>query len=194
MQKTLLPSNSAAALSGPKIRSPAASKCIDDAGGQRAFRAHDGQFDVVFPGELGQGGEIIDGQGDVFAVQVAAGVAWGDEDPLRAGALRDFPSQGVFAPAIADDQYVHRYPKCRFPARLSEQKAILVGICGSGKGGGSGGTLRSAIDGGPPERDNGNWGLGIRAGGWCLSRHVLAGRPVARLRFRKRCRGGRNYL
>ena len=44
---------------------------------------------------------------DVFAVEIGAGVAGGHENAVRAGALRDFPGQGVFPPPVADDQDVH---------------------------------------------------------------------------------------
>ena len=70
----------------------------------------DRQLDLVFLGELDQGGEIVGGDGDIFAVQVGAGVARGHEHPLRARTLGDFPGQGVFPPAVANDQDVHQLP------------------------------------------------------------------------------------
>ncbi len=52
-------------------------------------------------------GEIGGGEIDVFGIEGGAGVAWGDEDSAYAGALFDFPGEGVFAAAGADNQDVH---------------------------------------------------------------------------------------
>ena len=118
LQKTLLPSSSAAALLGPKDAQPGLLEGIDDACRQRGFRSHDRHAHLIVLGKLDQGvepvgdlGKSSTASGDVFAVDVGARVARRHENPLRARALRDFPSQGVFSPTVADDQDIH----CRTP-------------------------------------------------------------------------------
>ena len=87
---------------------------VDDAGGQRGLGPDDGQPDVVLLGELDQGGEVGRLDGDVFAVEIGAGVAGGHEDAVGARALGDFPGQGVFPPPVADNQNVHAISFCEF--------------------------------------------------------------------------------
>ena len=58
LQKTLLPSNSAALRRGPNTRKLGLLEGIDDSGGQRRLRADDGQADVVLLGEFDQAREI----------------------------------------------------------------------------------------------------------------------------------------
>jgi hypothetical protein len=72
------------------------------------FRADDGQLHVLF-GEVGQLLQGVDVDSDVFALGFSggAGVAGGNEDFLDAGVLGDFPGQGVFTAAAADDQNFH---------------------------------------------------------------------------------------
>ena len=75
---------------------------------QRRLGADDGQLDVL-RGEVGQ---LLQGQhvdGDVLALGFGggAGVARGDEDLRHARVLGDFPGQGMFTTAAADDEYVH---------------------------------------------------------------------------------------
>ena len=76
---------------------------IDNARRQGGFRPDDRQPDLVLLGELDELGKIVGRNGDILAVQIGAGIARRDKNPLRAGTLRDFPSQGVFPPAVADD-------------------------------------------------------------------------------------------
>ena len=131
MQKTLLASSSAAALLGPKTRSPACLEGVDDAGRQGGLRPDDGQADLVLLGELDQGREIVGRDGHVFAVDVGAGVARGDEHPLGPGTLSDLPGQGVFPPPVADNQDIHDRMSLVAGRLCTEYHAILVSAAGA---------------------------------------------------------------
>jgi hypothetical protein len=77
---------------------------VDHAGGERRFRADDGEVDLLLLGEVGEGLRI----GDVDVLQLVlarrAGVAGGDVDLLQAGGLGQAPGQRVFATAGTDDE------------------------------------------------------------------------------------------
>ena len=80
---------------------------VDHAGGERRFRADDGEVDLVLLGEISQGFRV--GDVDVFQLVLArrAGVAGGDENLLQAGRLRQAPGHGVLAAAGTDDEEFH---------------------------------------------------------------------------------------
>ena len=82
-------------LAGAEDPQPGVLEGIDDAGGQRGLGPDDRQADLVLLGELDQGGKVVDGDGDVLAVEGRAGVARGHEHAVRAGTLGDLPGQGV---------------------------------------------------------------------------------------------------
>jgi hypothetical protein len=85
---------------------------VDDAGGQRRLGADDGQVDGVVLGELHQRGDVGIADGDVLSVDRRAGIAGGDEDAFDPRALFDFPGEGVFASAAADNHDLHRTNSC----------------------------------------------------------------------------------
>ncbi len=97
---------------------------VDDAGDQRRFGTDDGEADVVFLGEADEAREIGGGEIDVFGIERRAGVAGSDEDAAYARALFDFPGQGVFAAAVADDKNVHGWWS-GVPAAELDGSAIL---------------------------------------------------------------------
>ena len=80
---------------------------VDNAGDERRFGTDDGEVDFVFLGEADEACEVGRGEIDIFSVDGGSGVAWRDEDALHTGALFDFPSQSVFAAAVANNQDVH---------------------------------------------------------------------------------------
>ena len=94
-------SSSAAALGRPEDAQAAGAKDVDRAGGERRFRADDGEVDLLVERELGELGEV--GDGDVLQMRLErrAGIARRDEDGLDALALRQLPGQRVLAPAAS---------------------------------------------------------------------------------------------
>ena len=97
-------SSSAAALGRAEDAQAAGAKEVDRAGGERRLRADDGEVDLLGEREVGELGEI--GDGDVPDVRLGrgAGVAGRDEDALHPRRLRQPPGQRVLAPAAADDE------------------------------------------------------------------------------------------
>ncbi len=83
-------------------------KRIDDALGQRQLGPNDGQPDVVLRGKLDEPRKIGRRYVDILGIKRRAGVARSHEHALHPGALRELPGQRVFAPAIANDQHIHR--------------------------------------------------------------------------------------
>ena len=71
------------------------------------FRPDNGQAYAIFLGKTDEFGKIGGLDGDVFAIDVGAGIARGHKHALHARTLREFPSQGVFASAVAYEQNVH---------------------------------------------------------------------------------------
>ncbi len=82
---------------------------VRDSGHQRCLGPDDGQPDPIALGELDQGRDVVRGDGDVLDPRLARGAAItrGDIDPLRQRRLCRLPRQGVLAPTVADDEYVH---------------------------------------------------------------------------------------
>ena len=81
---------------------------VDDAFGERQLGPDDRERDVVLRGELDQAGEVGGRDVDVLGVDRRARVSGGDENALDARALRELPSQRVFASAVANHQHVHQ--------------------------------------------------------------------------------------
>ena len=77
---------------------------VHDAGGERRFRADDGEVHAFLLGEIGERLRV----GEVHVLQLVlarrAGVAGGDKDFLQAGRIGQAPGQSVFAAAGADDE------------------------------------------------------------------------------------------
>ena len=72
-------------LARPEASQPAFGEIIDNAIDQGRFRANDGQMHTLALGEFGQGGEILNADGDVFHPGFSGrpGVARRDINPLR---------------------------------------------------------------------------------------------------------------
>ena len=77
-------------------------KRVDNAGGERRFRADDGEVDFVLSREIQQPRDVVGGNVDILGVDRRAGVARRDEHALGARALSDLPRQRMFAAAIAN--------------------------------------------------------------------------------------------
>ena len=107
LQKTLLPSSSAAAQRWPEDSQAGRLEGIDDARSERPFRTDDRQPDLVLLGEADQRRKVVSRDRHVLALDVRARVARRDEHSLRPRALRDFPGQGVLPATAADDEDVH---------------------------------------------------------------------------------------
>ena len=84
-------------------------KRVNDPFDQRQFGTYNREANLVLLGELNQPGKVGRRDVDILGIQGRAGVTWGDENPLHARALPDFPRQGVFASAAADNQDVHGF-------------------------------------------------------------------------------------
>lgn len=95
------------ALRGPEDAQPPRAEEVDDAGGQRSFRADDGERDFLALGERGERPEI--GDRDVLEAALACGaaVAGRDVDDLHARRARQPPRERMLAPARADHEDLH---------------------------------------------------------------------------------------
>lgn len=81
---------------------------VDDAGDKGCLGARDEEVDVVVFGEGDEAGKVgvLDGchVADFGAERCGAAVSWDDVDVRDAWGLEEFPSDGVFAAAIADEE------------------------------------------------------------------------------------------
>ena len=84
-----------------------AAKLVHHAKRQGRFGPHHGQINAMLLRPLAQFNDIGDGQILEFFGVRRAPIAGGDMDLLNFGRTRQFPSQGVFATARADDQDIH---------------------------------------------------------------------------------------
>src|SRR6185437_4251362 len=80
---------------------------IDDATRQRFLRPHHGQRNLLFADERDELIELDGLDGHIHAVLGGAGVARRAENLLGARRLRQLPYQGMFAPTLPDDKYLH---------------------------------------------------------------------------------------
>src|SRR5213079_3243426 len=96
----------AAAALGPKTACPAVQR-VREAGGERRFRAHDGEIDLVLAGrrdEVGGGGG---GNDEIGAELGGAGIAGSGEDSRVGEVALQRPAERVLAAAPPDDQDSH---------------------------------------------------------------------------------------
>ena len=125
LAKTLLPSIRAASLDGPKTLSPLAAQEIGQSGRQRVFRANHDQADL-FLGRTGPGDRFPKGRwGRSSPRRRRCRHFPAHKDPGRASGLLQLPDQGVFAPALANDQHVHHEL-----IRIAVQKSRTIPIPG----------------------------------------------------------------
>jgi hypothetical protein len=103
----LLPFNAGSILTRSENFEPFCLKTIDDARHQGGFRPDDGQTDPVFLCELHEPIHIFCMNRHTFGKPLHPVVARGTKNPFHLVALRQFPDQGVFAPAASYNQHVH---------------------------------------------------------------------------------------
>src|SRR5262249_56935418 len=80
---------------------------IDNPAGQRLLGTYHGQADPFLAREGGELVEFRGFEGDVDAIEGGAGVTRSAEHALGAGGLGQFPYEGMFAAALADDEDFH---------------------------------------------------------------------------------------
>ena len=106
--KDLAAFSSAAAWQGPKIRSPSDLKASTIPAAKAAPQGRRPSSPTLFSwAKRIKRRKVVGCDGHVFAFDVGARVARRDENAVRAGALGDFPGQGVFTATAADDEDVH---------------------------------------------------------------------------------------
>ncbi len=120
MQKTLLPSSSAAAFDGPNARRPASCIASTKPSGERRFGADDRQINCVVFGELHEPHDVGGWDVDVLGIERGAGVARGDENSLGTRTLGDLPCQRMFAATISYYQNFHVF--CRIAVAEGENR------------------------------------------------------------------------
>src|SRR5262249_5602101 len=80
---------------------------VDNSQRQRLLRTDDRQADALLSDKLDQLVNVVGLDGDIDAVLSGAGVAGSAVNAVRPWRLDELPDQGVFAPALADDQDLH---------------------------------------------------------------------------------------
>jgi hypothetical protein len=106
---------------------------IDQAEGQRVFRADDHEVCLKLLGGFYQGRDVVGLDGQKVAEGGHARVARGDEESRAAGRLFDFPGEGMFAAAGTDEENIHKNheaksSKTKAPADAGETGHDSLGV------------------------------------------------------------------
>ena len=83
-------------------------KGIDDSGGQRLFRSHDGQVDPLALGELNERPEVSRFDRQILRIDRGAGIPWRAKHGLDARRLLQLPAESVLAPSFSDHENFQR--------------------------------------------------------------------------------------
>ena len=92
----------------PEDVQPVSFEYIDDPGYERSLRPHHGQIDVVVFRPSGKTFQVGRIQADTFRQIFHPGTAGNRVQLFHFGALGQFPNDGVFPAAAANDKYLHR--------------------------------------------------------------------------------------
>src|SRR5262245_42773736 len=94
-------------LCGPENLQSRLLKGIDDTLGERIFGANHRQTDRLPLCKPNQTIKIIGFEREICSLKGGAGIPRRTEDLIHAWRLSEFPNQGMFAAAFADDEYFH---------------------------------------------------------------------------------------
>ena len=82
---------------------------VDQADDQRGFGTDDGQVNGLLARELDDSFDVGHGKIDINRLVSRSGIPWSHKDLCDFWALFQFPSEGMFATAAANHQYVHSF-------------------------------------------------------------------------------------
>ena len=134
---------------GTEDSQPGGGEGIDDARHQRRFGPDDGEVDAAILGQFQKPGNIGGGDGHIFGNGRRARVSGGDQ---HFGAVANqFPGQGVFAAAAANDQNSAGCGQGLIPSRMAagrRRRRIVAARLPTGQGGAMfwGNSRRSDVD------------------------------------------------